>query len=289
MVRGSPVSVAALFAIPFGVAMALPALRLQGLYLALASMAFAQMAAILFFPQPEILGFDGKPIHSIKILGFDFSQPFDFLGVHFGQDAGTMLFITAALGAVGVAVVWLHGSRFGRRLTALGDSPAACATVGVNPIATKLLVFVISAAIAGFAGALLGIFQGTATVQDFEMLQGLAYLLLLVVGGVAVVSGAIFGGINLTFFTWISGQFPGNTFVLWLSRLGPGLSGIAIGRQPSGVIPTVGEDLRAQNARKRAERMEQTPPPPSEPPAGVDNGSGDPNATAPTSVASSGT
>jgi hypothetical protein len=55
------------------------------------------------------------------------------------------------------------------------------------------------------------------------------------------------------------------------------------------VIPTVGEDLRAQNARKRAERMEQTPPPPSEPPAGVDNGSGDPNATAPTSVASSGT
>jgi branched-chain amino acid transport system permease protein len=185
-------------------------------------------------------------------------------------------------------VVWLHGSRFGRRLTALGDSPAACATVGINPIVTKLGVFVISAAIAGFAGALLGIFQGTATVQDFEMLQGLAYLLLLVVGGVAVVSGAIFGGINLTFFSWIGSQFPGNTFILWFSRLGPGISGIAIGRQPSGVIPTVGEDLRAQNARKRAERMQQKPPPPSEPSAGIGNGSTDPNATAPTSVASSG-
>src|SRR4029079_5703462 len=51
--------IASLFAVPFGVAMALPALRLQGLYLALATMAFAQMAAILFFPQPEILGCDG--------------------------------------------------------------------------------------------------------------------------------------------------------------------------------------------------------------------------------------
>ena len=65
---GSACSSRPLFAMPFGVAMALPALRLQGLYLALASMAFAQMAAILFFPQPEILGFDGKPIGPIEHL-----------------------------------------------------------------------------------------------------------------------------------------------------------------------------------------------------------------------------
>ena len=193
--------VAALFAVPFGVAMALPALRLQGLYLALASMAFAQMAAILFFPQPEILGFDGKPIGPIEIFGFDFSQPFDFLGIHFGQDVGTLFFITAAVGVVGVLSCGCTRAAFGRRLTALGDSPAACATLGINPIVTKLSVFVISAGIAGFAGALLGIFQGTATVQDFEMLAGLGYLLLLVVGGVAVVSGAVFGGFNLQLFT----------------------------------------------------------------------------------------
>ncbi len=280
-------AVAALFAVPFGVAMALPALRLQGLYLALASMAFAQMAAILFFPQPEILGFDGKPIQPIKILGFDFSQPFDFLGIHFGQDVGTMFFITATLGVVGVLVVWLHKSRFGRRLTALGDSPAACATVGVNPIVTKLGVFVISAAIAGLAGGLLGVFQGTATVQDFEMLQGLAYLLLLVVGGVAVVSGAVLGGFFLSSFTWISAQFPGNTLLTWWSRLGPGLAGIGIGRQPSGIIPTVGEDLRAQNARKRAERLRQGSPPP---PAALTGpaGDGDSGASAETSAVSPG-
>jgi branched-chain amino acid transport system permease protein len=269
--------VASLFAIPFGVAMALPALRLQGLYLALATMAFASMAEILFFPQPEILGFEGKPIRSLHILGFDFSKPFAFLGMHFDQDVGTMLFIAAALGVVGVLVVWLHKSAFGRRLTALGDSPAACATLGVNPIVTKLGVFVISAAIAGFAGALLGVFQGTATVQDFQMLNGLAYLLLLVVGGVAVVSGAVLGGTFLTLFTWLPSVLPTwawlTTTSQWFSRLGPGLSGIGIGRQPSGVIPTVGEDLRAQNARKRAERAAKAaggaPPPGSPTPPAV--------------------
>jgi branched-chain amino acid transport system permease protein len=251
-------AVAALFAIPFGVAMALPAIRLQGLYLALASMAFAQMAAILFFPQPEILGLEGRSIDSLQILGFDFSQPFELLGIRFGQDVGTMLFIAGALGVVGVLVVWLRRSPFGRRLTALGDSPAACATLGVNPITTKLGVFAIAAAIAGFAGALLGVFQGTATVQDFEMLPGLAYLLLLVVGGVAVVSGAVLGGAFLTAFSWLPTVLPNtgwvNELMAWFSRLGPGLAGIGIGRQPSGIIPTVGEDLRAQNARRRAER-----------------------------------
>ena len=277
--------VAAAFAVPFGVAMALPALRLQGLYLALASMAFATMAEYLFFPQPEILGFDGRPINPIKILGFDFSQPFTVFGIHFGQDVGTLFFITGALGVVGVAVVWLHKGRFGRRLTALGDSPAACVTLGVNQTSTKLGVFVISAAIAGFAGALLGVFQGTATVQDFQMLNGLAFLLLLVVGGVAVVSGAVLGGFFLQSFSWLTTQWPNSTLLHWWSLVGPGLAGIGIGRQPSGIIPTVGEDLRAQNARKRALREAggAPPAPGSVPPA---PGSVPPDVTAPTTVAS---
>jgi hypothetical protein len=68
------------------------------------------------------------------------------------------------------------------------------------------------------------------------------------------------------------------TFGQWQQRLGPGLAGIGIGRQPSGIIPTVGEDLRAQNARKRAQRAALAagtgpgapPPPPSAtPPSAV--------------------
>jgi branched-chain amino acid transport system permease protein len=259
--------VGALFAVPIGVAMALPALRLDGLYLALASLAFARMAEFLFFPQPEVLGFDGRPIQSINILGWDASKPFDILGIHFAEDVGTLLFITACLGVLGVLIVWLHKSRFGRRLTAIGDSPAASVTVGVNTISTKVGVFALSAGIAGFGGALLGIFQGTASVQDFQMLSGIPYLLLLVVGGVAVVSGAVMGGLLLQSFTWLTEIFPGATFFTYLMRIGPGLAGIGIGRQPNGVIPTVGEELRDKNAQKRAlaaaAAMGKPPPPPS--------------------------
>ena len=263
--------VAALFAVPIGVAMALPALRLEGLYLALSTLAFARMAEFLFFPQPEVLGFDGRPIQSVHILGWDASKPFDFLGMHFDQDVGTLLFITFCLGVLGVAIVWLHKGRYGRRLTALGDSPAASVTVGVNPIYTKLGVFALSAAIAGFGGALLGIFQGTASVQDFQMLSGIPYLLLLVVGGVAVVSGAVMGGLLLQSFTWLTEIFPASMFFTYLQRIGPGLAGIGIGRQPNGVIPTVGEELRDKNAQKRARAAAEVmgkpyPPPPGEKP-----------------------
>ncbi len=252
--------VAALFAVPFGVAMALPALRLQGLYLALASMAFARMAEFLFFPQPEVLGFDGRPTKPLTILGFDFGKPFDFLGIHFDEDVGTLLLVTALLGVVGLLVVRIHKSSYGRRLTALGDSPAACATIGVNQTMTKLSVFALSAAIAGFGGALLGVLHGTANVQDFQMLAGLPYLLLLVVGGVAVVSGAVMGGLLLSSFTFLANKVAWSVFIfgrdqkiftIW-QGIGPGLAGIGIGRQPSGVIPTVGDDVRGKNARKRA-------------------------------------
>src|SRR5262249_24496374 len=121
----------------------------------------------------------------------------------------------------------------------------------VNPIYTKLAVFALSAGIAGLGGALLGVFQGTASVQDFQMLSGIPYLLLLVVGGVAVVSGAVMGGLLFQSFFWLTEIFPGVEFFTYLARIGPGLAGIGIGRQPSGVIPSVGDDIRSKNARKR--------------------------------------
>lgn len=238
----------------------MPALRLQGLYLALASMAFARMAEFVFFDQPEIFGSGGRRIGSLSILGFDVSEPFDVFGIHFGRDSGMLLFTTALFGIVGVGVVALRRGRLGRRLIAMRDSPAACATLGINLFATKLAVFAISAAIAGFAGALFGAHLGSAGTQDFRMLNGLPYVLLVVVGGVGVVSGAFFGGLQLVAFqTWIAQLLPsisvfGRDLFKLLPRGGPGLAGIAIGRQPAGVIPTVGHDVRAQNAQRRTKR-----------------------------------
>ncbi len=265
--------VAALFALPFGLLIALPALRLQGLYLALASMAFARMAEFVFFDQPEVFGPGAKRIPSLRLFGFDFGQPFSIFGFHFGQDVGTLFFITMSFGAVGVFVVWLRRGIFGRRLIAMRDSPAACATFGVNLTATKVTVFAISAAVAGFAGALYGVVLGSAGTADFQMLAGLALPLLLVVGGVAVVSGALLGGLFFQGFTWLTEIFPGVTILSYLQRVGPGLAGVGIAYRPEGIIPRVGHDLRKRLSKQRATMSEPAPAPRRETPGASAPGS----------------
>lgn len=255
---------AAAMAVPVGLLMALPALRLQGLYLALASMGFALMVPFLFFNQPEVFGSTGRDAAPLELFGHQFGQRFELLGVEFSRDAGFLLVIVVMFCAVGFGVVRLRRSGFGRRLIAMRDSPAACATLGVNLLATKLAVFAISAAIAGLAGALLAVHRGGAQSSSFEMLQGVPYLLLLVVGGVAVVSGALFGGLALQGFTWLLIWFPNVSINIGIGRfnlfralnrgIGAGLAGIGIGRQPEGVIPRVGHDVREQRRRRAAAR-----------------------------------
>jgi branched-chain amino acid transport system permease protein len=248
--------IAAAFAVPFGLLIALPALRLQGLYLALASMAFAVMAKFVFFDQPEVLGNGAKRVTPFEILGWNTAEPFSILGHEFPADTGLLFMTVAVFAIVGLGVTFMRRGSFGRRLIAMRDSPAACATLGVNLLRTKLIVFVLSAAMAGFAGALYGALLGSVTTQNFEMLVGLPYLLLLVVGGVSVVSGALMGGVSLVvFYKWIPKlnitiEVFNRNLVTLLSRIGPGLAGIGIGRQPAGVIPTVGHEQREKRAAK---------------------------------------
>jgi branched-chain amino acid transport system permease protein len=263
---GSPwgLVIAPIVAVPIGLLMALPALRLQGLYLALASMAFALMAFPLFFTMPEVFG-TSKNVPPIKIFGYAFDEPFTVLGIHFGTDSAFLLLTTVLFSAVGLGVVLLRRGRFGRRLIAMRDSEAASATLGVNLLATKLAVFGLSAAIAGFAGALAAVHHGAAQASDFQMLMGLPFLLLLVVGGVGVVSGALLGGFLLQTFTWLLVLFPNVNINLGFAefnlfetfgKLGPGFAGIGIGRQPEGVIPNVSHDVR-ERRRKAAEGSDE--------------------------------
>ena len=265
--NGSPwgLLLAALVAVPIGLVMALPALRLQGLYLALATMAFARMSEFVIFDQPEVFGNEGKRIAPLEIFGYSFGEPFSFLGINFGPDAAYLLFVTAVFCVVGLGVVLLRRSRFGRRLVAMRDSPAACATLGVNLFSTKLAVFGLSAAVAGLGGALLGMQRGSAGTADFQMIAGLPWLLLLVVGGVAVVSGAVFGGFALQSFVWLTLLFPASAFFEWWQRLGPGLAGIGIGRRPDGVIPHVSEELREKGVIHRGTGPPPAAIPPPEP------------------------
>ena len=174
---------AAAIAVPLGVVVALPALRLQGLYLALVTFALAQVSRDVIFQDTRIYGLGGVEVGRLEIFGVDFS----------GDQAFAVLCgIVFAL--VGVGVLALRRGSFGRRLAAMRDSQAACATLGMDVRRTKLAVFALSSAIAGLAGALHGGLGFTAGQLDFEPLFNVLLFLFAFVGGITTVTGALLGG-----------------------------------------------------------------------------------------------
>ena len=141
--------VATAFAVPIGLIMAGPAIRLQGIYLALATMAFARLAEFLFFDQPKVFGNGNLQVPNLSVFGLQVENPFSFIGISFAQDAGLLIFVTILFCVVGMIVILVQRRSFGRRLVALRDSPDAASMLGMSLTLTKLSVFMFSAAIAG--------------------------------------------------------------------------------------------------------------------------------------------
>jgi ribose/xylose/arabinose/galactoside ABC-type transport system permease subunit len=163
-------------------------------------------------------------------------------GYRFPDQRAYLLLVTAIFGGMAIFVVWLRRGRYGRRLIALRDSEAACATLGVNRFRTKLAVYALAAAMAGFAGALLGMQRGTAATQDFALLSPLAIpiVLLIVVGGVETVSGALIGGFTYIGFIFLKENF-GTSWLPWV--------GVIVGLTVAIVLFS---ELRASPARRVA-------------------------------------
>ena len=215
--------------------MAGPAIRLQGIYLALATMAFARLAEFLFFDQPHVFGNGNLQVPTLSVFGLQVENPFNFLGISFAQGAGFLIFTAILFSIVGMIVIAVQRRSFGRRLVALRDSPDAASMLGMSLTLTKLGVFMFSAAIAGLAGGLFAFYYTSVGTTDFQLTAGLPYLLLLVVGGASVVGGTVLGAIFLVQFAWFNQAFPDNTFLTWFANLGPGLIGIGVGRNPEGI------------------------------------------------------
>ena len=112
------------------------------------------------------------------------------------------------------------------------DSPAACATLGLDLTRTKVSVFAISAAMAGIGGALYGGLRGTVGGNDFLYVQSLVVILLVTIGGIPTVTGAFIGGMSLALFPVIQDHFKALASVTFLFT---GLGAMSLGRNPNGI------------------------------------------------------
>ena len=132
-------------------------------------------------------------------------------------------------------VVAIRRSAFGRRLLAIRDSEAACATFGLNLLGTRLAVFMLSAAIAGLGGALYATQLQSIAPTNFDFVTGLPIFMLVVIGGAGFVGGALFAGVALYgILPLLAAVWP---WFANIETLTPGVAGIGLGKQPSGAAP----------------------------------------------------
>jgi ABC-type branched-subunit amino acid transport system permease subunit len=168
-----------------GTAVALPAVRLTGIYLALATFGFGILMERLAFPLGVFFGERG--VRSIpRPAGFESDTRFYYVAL--------AVFVVCA-----VAVTVVRAGRFGRVLSALGDAPEALESSGASATTAKLLAFAVSAALAGIGGAVYG--ASTTSVQSsagFGFFESVTWLTVVAVAGSGLVTPALVGAALLT-------------------------------------------------------------------------------------------
>jgi branched-chain amino acid transport system permease protein len=208
-----------------GALLALPALRLRGLYLALATLAFAEAAYYAFFQNPSLFGNFGGNV-SVGRLGF--------FGMKSVGDRFELVEIAVAFGLCAILVLAIRRSPSGRRLVALNDSPAAFATLGMDAKRSKIAVFAVSAGLAGLGGCLYAGQQGSISAQDVQFISSLTLLLLVTIAGIRTISGALIGGLAAAWLPAAQVHLP-RAFA-GLAGLVAGIGIVLLGRSPDGVI-----------------------------------------------------
>ena len=165
---------ATLVTVPVGVIVAIPAIRLSGVFLGLATLGFGILLEQMVYQQGFLFG--------LANVGVATSRPHLDIGpFHTATDTGMYFVILAATALVALTVAVLTGTRLGRILTALGDSPVALETYGLTVNVSRVLVFSISAAIAGMAGALTASLYGYAVASQFPSFSSFTIISVVVI------------------------------------------------------------------------------------------------------------
>ncbi|HZT67819.1 MAG TPA: ABC transporter permease [Acidimicrobiales bacterium] len=221
--------VGALIAVPLGVIVGLPSIRLSGLFLALATMAFALLLDNLVFIRGSISGgYTGLTVSRPRIFGISFVSDLSFYYLALGLFA-----------VYGIGATLLRRGPIGRRLQMIRDAPLGASTFGVNLTLTKLVVFAVCGAAAAFAGAFFGALRLTVDPNDFAFQQSLQLLLLVVLGGRALVGGALIAG-GISTFELLPLAASINRYI----PLGVGIGVVSLAQYPEGPISITMATLR---------------------------------------------
>ncbi|HUR51361.1 MAG TPA: ABC transporter permease [Mycobacteriales bacterium] len=219
----TPLSVVSAFVVAgaVGVLVAVPALRLRGLYLGLGTMAVAAAMDQMVFPT--------------KPFGFKFYQgslTIDRPGLLDSERAMTMaVAVTFVLTAL--VVLSIRRGKYGRYLLASRDSQAACATLGFSTTTVRVLVFGMSAGLAGVAGVLYTGMRVSVGSEDFTFFKSLPLLLFAAVAGLTSVSGALVGGLFYGALPILADRYPSVAPLAYVALLG-GI--LALGGNPNGLV-----------------------------------------------------
>jgi branched-chain amino acid transport system permease protein len=177
----------------------LPALRLEGLYLALATFA-------LGVSMPQLLKYKHLEHWTGGVQGIVIIKPDPPFGLPVNQDQW-LYFFCLAVALLMFALGWnLLRGRVGRALVAIRDQPVAAEAMGVNNAMYKSLAFGVSAMYTGVAGALGAIAVQFVAPDSFNIFLSITFLVGIVIGGLASIPGAIYGAIFIQFVPNIADQ-----------------------------------------------------------------------------------
>jgi len=203
-------------------AVALPATRLEGFYLALATLAFAQLFVVVLNEGGALTGGTGglANYHLPKIAGVDLSgRPY------------TIVIVLLVLGTA--ALLWrLDRSWFGRACRAVRDSPEAAAAMGIDVARTKVAAFAITSALAGFAGMAYAFVDNTVNPAIFGLENAFLLLFMVIIGGAGRHAGAVVGAVLLYLLPFVLSPLIGHHHALVFGVL----MVAAILLQPRGLI-----------------------------------------------------
>lgn len=209
----------ALSVVPFGVLIAIPALRLSNLFVALLTFGFGLLIDGLVFT--SWLSFSGGQD------GLRVDRPSLLAG-----DRAVTLFVLAVLVLVLIGIGWLRRSALGRTLVAMRDSPDATVSTGLDLLWPSLAVFALAAFVAALAGGTYAVLLGAASRTYFQTFTSVAWLTAVVVGGVQGAGGALLAAL---LSVYVPDLLADNPEALQYVNPAFGLGAILLARHPGGL------------------------------------------------------